>query len=80
MEGPLLILEVPIRIRRMRTIAYEQDEVRWLIKHLRNKLKVHFEDIAISKRYNDLEMAKGILGKPEGSQEPHRGPFSGEQK
>lgn len=59
-------------------MTYEQDEVRWLIKYLQDEIKLLSEDIAISKRYDDLEMANRILGKLEGSQEPHRTPFSGE--
>ena len=61
-------------------MTYEQDELRWLIKHPQNEIKLLSEDIVISKRYDDLEMANRILRKLEGSQEPHREPFSGEQK
>jgi len=45
-------------MRRTRTITYEQDEVRRLIKYYYNEIELLSEDIVISKCYDDLEMAK----------------------
>ena len=49
-------------------MTFEQDEMRWLIRHLQRELKLLSEDIYISKRYDDVEMANRILRKLGGSQ------------
>ena len=44
-------------------IRFEKDNSHWLINCFENTIKCLSEDIAISKCYDDLKMAKKILAK-----------------